>query len=123
MIRIPKQFEIYQANLESRKGSEQGGSRPCLILQTNGPSAVAKTFLIAPLTTKNLEYIRAYQVFIPKSRQNGLSSDSKVKLDQLRVIDRSRLLKKLGELEHNYEPSVFQAIDVMIDRFGDFRSG
>lgn len=47
--------------------------------------------------------------------------DSKIKLDQLRVIDKSRLVKKMGHLEADYHVAVFQAIDVMMDRFVDFR--
>lgn len=122
MKTIPKQFDIYQANLNPRRGSEQAGMRPCLILQTNGANAVARTFLMAPLTSQNLEMVRSYQVLVKKSRHNGLKVDSKIKLDQLRVIDKSRLVKKMGHLEVDYYPSVFQAIDVMIDRFGDFRA-
>lgn len=121
MKSIPKQFDIYQANLNPKHGSEQARMRPCLILQTNGANAVARTFLMAPLTSQSLEMVRSYQVLVKKSRHNGLKVDSKIKLDQLRVIDKSRLVKKMGHLEVNYHPAVFHAIDVMMDRCGDFR--
>jgi len=116
-----KQFEIYQVDLEPHKGSEQGGKRPCLILQTNAVGKIAQAFLVAPLTTKHLERVYPYQVYVHNSKANGLRFDSKIKLDQIRVIDRVRLQKKLGQLEIDYQPSVFEAIDVIIDRFGDFR--
>ena len=116
-----KQFEIYEADLEPHKGSEQGGRRPCVILQTNAVGHVAQTFLIAPFTGKGIERTYAYQVLVHRSKANGLKHDSKIKFEQLRIIDRVRLGKKLGQLEIEYQPAVFQAIDVMIDRFGDFR--
>lgn len=116
-----KQFEIYQADLEPRKGSEQGGLRPCVILQTNAVGHVAQTLLAAPLTGRQLEKVYPYEVSVSPSRANGLKTDSKIKLEQMRVIDRARLVKKIGDLEADYIPAVFQAIDVMIDRFGDFR--
>lgn len=121
MMKNIKQFEIYEVNLEPIRGSEQGGFRPCLILQTNLGNNTARTFLAAPLTTRKLEKIYPHQVLLRPSRENGLKSNSKVKLDQLRVIDRSRLGKCMGQLEAEYVPPLFQAIDVMIDRFGDFR--
>jgi len=116
-----KQFEIYLVDLEPRKGSEQGGKRPCVILQSNTVGHIAQAFLVAPLTTKNLEKIYPYQVPVDPTKENGLKSSSKIKLDQIRVIDRGRLEQRLGSLESNYHPAVFQSIDVMIDRFGDFR--
>lgn len=116
-----RQFEIYEVDLEPRKGSEQGGRRPCLILQTNASAYVAQTFLVAPLTGSQLQRIPQNHVLVLQSAANGLNKDSKIKLDQIRVVDRSRLAKRLGGLEADYIPAVFQSIDVMIDRFGDFR--
>ncbi|MBU0706290.1 type II toxin-antitoxin system PemK/MazF family toxin [Patescibacteria group bacterium] len=116
-----KQFEIYQVNLEPRKGSEQVGKRPCVVLQTNAVGHIAQVFLVAPLTSKQLEKVYPYQVLVNRSKSNGLKCDSKIKFEQLRIIDRVRIGKKLGQLEIDYQPAVFQAIDVMIDRFGDFR--
>lgn len=120
-MKIIKQFEIYEIDLEPHKGSEQGGRRPCITLQMNAGGHVARTFLVAPLTSSQLEKIYRHQVFVPKSKLNGLKKDSKIKLDQIRVIDRVRLEKKLGQLEAEYQPAVFEALDVIIDRFGDFR--
>ena len=115
-----RQFEIYEIDLEPRKGSEQGGERPCVILHTNASAHVAQTLLIAPFTSQ-LRKIPQAHVLVLRSKSNGLRKDSKIKLDQIRVIDRTRLSRKLGNLEADYIPAVFQAIDVMIDRFGDFR--
>jgi mRNA interferase MazF len=117
----PKQFEIYQVNLNPVKGSEQKGLRPCLILQTNAVSDVGRTTVIAPITSKKMDKIYPYEVGVDTSKDNGLKSNSKIKLDQIRVIDKSRIGKKLGALEPDYHNSVFGAIDILLDRLGDFR--
>lgn len=116
-----KQFEIYLVDLEPTKGAEQGGKRPCVVLQTNVVGHIAQAFLVAPLTTKNLEKIYPYQVLVPVSPENGLKQTSKIKLEQIRVLDRERFMNRLGHLETDYHPAVFEALDVIIDRFGDFR--
>lgn len=116
-----KQFEIYDIDLEPHQGSEQGGRRPCLVVQTNVGNHAARTFIVIPFTSPKIRRLHKHQVFVPSSKSNGLKKDSKLKTDQIRVIDRKRLKRKMGELEIDYQPAVFEAIDVMIDRFGDFR--
>lgn len=103
-------------------GFEQAGNRPCLVLQTNGMAEFARTYLVAPMTSKKLEKVRPYQVPLKPVPINGLKVNSKVKLDQMLVVDCSRLLRKIGKLEKKYHPSVFRAIDIILDRRGDFRN-
>jgi len=117
----PKQFSIFYVNLDPRQGSEQGGLRPCLILQSSRANQFAKTFLIAPFTSKKIDSTYSHEVLVQANKINGLVKDSKLKMSQMRVIDGSRLNKKIGKLESKYIPSVFQALDVMTDRWGDFR--
>ncbi len=116
-----KQFDIYLLGLSPTKGAEQKGVRPCVILQTNAVSEVSRTFLVGPISSK-LSKSYPFQVPVVSSKENGLLKDSKIKLDQIRVIDRVRLIKRLGTLEKTYHPAISQAIDIMIDRFGDFSS-
>lgn len=116
-----RQFEIYRVNLNPVKGSEQKGLRPCLILQTNAVSDVGRTTVIAPLSSKKTEKVYPYEVLIESSKANGLTIESKIKLDQIRVIDKARIGKRLGKLEAEYHSLVFGAIDIMLDRLGDFR--
>lgn len=116
-----KQFEIYQVNLNPTKGSEQKGLRPCLILQTNAVSDVGRTTIIAPLSSKGMKKIYPYEIGVDASRVNGLKHDSKIKFDQIRVIDKLRIKNKLGQLESDYHGPAFGAIDILLDRLGDYR--
>jgi mRNA interferase MazF len=115
-----KQFSIVLVNLNPTKGSEQQGIRPCVVLQTNAVHKVAKTFLVAPLSSKQLEKIYPYQVLINPSKANGLSIPSKLKLEQIRVVDIKRVQKTLGQLEAQYVEQVLQAMDLIFDREQDF---
>lgn len=117
----PSQFEIWRVQLNPVKGSEQRGIRPCLILQTNAVQGKGNTTLIAPFTTKKLDKIRFYETHIAPSSENGLREASKVKFDQIRVIDKTRLIKKIGSLETKYFQAVLSALFYLFDMRGDFR--
>ncbi len=96
--------------------------RPCLILQSNGANQFARTFLIAPFTSQKIDRIHTHEVLVHFNKENGLNTDSKLKMSQMRVIDKTRLIKKIGQLEKEYVPKIFRAMDVMTDRWGDFRA-
>lgn len=116
-----RQFEIYNVDLGITKGSEQRGIRPCLILQTNVVAHVAPTIMIAPLTSKRINKIYPYEVFIEGDKLNGLKVNSKIMIDQMRVIDKSRIKNRIGSLKPYYHSPVFGAMDILFDRLGDFR--
>ncbi|MFC1613462.1 type II toxin-antitoxin system PemK/MazF family toxin [Patescibacteria group bacterium] len=117
---IIHQFDVWLVNLNLTKGSEQNGERPCIILQTNASGDHGATTLIAPCTTKKLNKIHSFQVMLEPSNQNGLTKISKIKFDQIRVIDKIRLLKKLGDLEKTYHTDIVNAIKVIFDLEKDF---
>jgi mRNA interferase MazF len=116
-----RQFEIVQVKLDPTQGSEQKGSRPCVVLQTNAVSDVGRTTLVAPLTTHKTDKCYIYEVLIEPNDANGLKKESKIKLDQMRTIDKSRIKSSIGILENKYHNEVFGAIDILLDRLGDFR--
>ncbi|MFH1412628.1 MAG: type II toxin-antitoxin system PemK/MazF family toxin [bacterium] len=115
------QFEIWKVNLNPAKGSEQKGERPCLILQTNASSDYGRTTIIAPITTKKIDKIYPFEVKIEISSSSGLKQVLKIKLDQVRVIDKNRLIKKLGKIEQKDFNQVQQALEIIFDMAGDFR--
>lgn len=117
-----KQFEIYNVNLNPTKGSEQSGIRPCIILQTNAISDLGKTTIIAVFTSQKLEKIYPYEVFIQQDSINGLSADSKLKLDQIRVIDKTRIQNKIWEIKNTKQISeIIGALDIILDISWNFR--
>lgn len=84
-------FQVWLVELNPTKGREINKTRPCVIVSPNEMSALA-TVLVAPMTTKGFNFpCRVKCVFQGK---NGL-----ILLDQMRAVDKLRLVKKLGKLD------------------------
>lgn len=91
-----KKGEIYLINLDPVIGSEQGKTRPCLIIQNNIGNKYSQNTIIASITSKiDKEY--PFLVKIDKGVAN-LPKDSFVQLDQIRTISVKRIIKKIGSL-------------------------
>jgi mRNA interferase MazF len=88
-----KQAEIWLADLEPVKGSEQGKTRPIVIISGNTMNTHFPVVIVCPLssTIKNYEGC----VVISKNKLNGLAVDSEVISFQVRTVSKERLLKKL----------------------------
>jgi mRNA interferase MazF len=87
--------EIWLANLNPIRGSEQAGTRPVLIFQNDKINKFTTTFLSIPLTTNLRRTALPSCLAIPQG-EGGLTHDSVALCHQSRVLDRARLLKKLG---------------------------
>lgn len=92
-----KRGDIVIAGLEPVRGSEQGGTRPVLIIQNNISNEYSPTTIVAPLTSKIPSKEYPTNVFLLKS-ESRLDKDSTVLLNQLRTIDKSRIIKKISSL-------------------------
>jgi len=90
-----KRGEIWLADLHPTRGSEQAGVRPVLIFQNDILNKYSATVLTIPLTTNMRRASLPSCVQIPKG-EGGLVSDSVVLCHQLRVLDKTRLQRKLG---------------------------
>lgn len=95
---ILRRGDIFLANLEPIKGSEQGGIRPVLVIQNDVSNKYSPVSIVAAITSKVFEKEFPTNVFIPK-KESGLGKDSTVLLNQVRTIDKSRLIKKSGSLD------------------------
>ena len=89
--------DIVLANLEPVKGSEQGGIRPVLILQNNISNKYSPVTIIAAITSKKFEKEFPTNVFLLKE-DSKLDKDSTILLNQVRTIDKSRIVKKISSL-------------------------
>jgi mRNA interferase MazF len=89
--------EIWLADLNPVKGSEQAGVRPVLILQNNIINKFTSTVITLPLTTNLRRATLPSCVAIGKG-EGGLGEDSVVLCHQLRVLDKTRLQRKLGDV-------------------------
>jgi|ETNmetMinimDraft_2_1059921.scaffolds.fasta_scaffold14436_2 mRNA interferase MazF len=96
MVEI-KRGDIVLTNLNPVKGSEQRGIRPCLIIQNNEGNKYSPLTIIAPLTSKvfSKEFPTNVQV---SSSESKLEKESTILLNQIRTIDKSRIIKKISNL-------------------------
>ncbi len=93
MVDKINRFDIVLVKLNPTVGSEIQKTRPCIIISPNEMN-VLKTVIIAPMTSKGFNFI-----FRPKIKfedKNGL-----VLLDQIRAVDKTRIVKKIGIVEKN----------------------
>lgn len=94
--------DIFYAVLnEDAVGSEQTGIRPVVILQNNVGNLYSPTVIIAPITSKvKVKSKLPTHIFIDK-KSNGLPKDSLILLEQIRVIDKSRIRNYIGHIGNN----------------------
>ncbi len=90
MVKI-KRGDIVLCDLNPVKGTEQAGIRPVVIVQINRANAVSPHTIIAPCTSKIRRALLPSHVFIPAG-VGGLSQDSVILCEQIRVIDKSRII-------------------------------
>ena len=90
--------EIWLANLDPTQGSEQAGTRPIIIFQENTVSKFTSTIITIPLTT-NLRRAALPTCLLISNGQGGLNQDSVALCHQLRVLDKTRLIKRIGQLD------------------------
>ncbi len=98
--------EIYLVDFGNIVGSEQGGLRPALVVQNNKGNYFAPTTIICPLTTKQKHLIPTHVPISPS--EGGISYGSTVLCEQIRVIDKTRLKKKIGEITN---PKIIEDIN------------
>ena len=91
-----KQGEIWQANLDPTKGSEQARFRPVVILSGNLLNQHLPIVIVAPLTTRIKNY-KGNPVLNP-DKDNGLKSESEVLVFHIRSVSKDRLVKKMGAM-------------------------
>jgi mRNA-degrading endonuclease toxin of MazEF toxin-antitoxin module/phage antirepressor YoqD-like protein len=90
---IPRRGDIYFADLGYGIGSEQSGNRPVVVIQNDAGNKYGPTVIVAPVTSKTKEFITHVQI-----DEGGLRTLSSVELEQIRVVDKSRLGNFSGHL-------------------------
>jgi len=112
-----KQYEIWIADLNPRIGTETGKTRPVLIIQTDLLNKVLHpSTIICPITTNIKSEANILRVHIKKSVAK-LQENSDIMIDQLRAIDNTRLIKKIGKLPQGLVEKVKENILVVLDMY------
>ena len=101
-------FEVYLINLDPTVGSEIQKTRPCLVVSPDEINHHLRTAIIAPMTTKGRVYPSRVACRFRGKRGH-------VVLDQIRTVDQSRLVKRLGWLDDKTAATVLQVLKQMFE--------
>ena len=107
-----KQFEIWLANLNPAKGTEPGKVRPVVIVQTDLLNESHPSLIICPITTNVLTESELLRVHLNECQLEVLSD---ILVDQIRAIDKKRLISKLGELTSRQADRLCENIKMILD--------
>ena len=104
-----KQCEIWYADLNPVRGSEQQGFRPVVIISGNLLNKYLKTVITCPLTTK----VKGYKgnIILNPTGKNGLSIQSEILVFHVRSISKERLVRKIGEITNEQLLVLKQGLD------------
>jgi len=100
-------FEVYLVRLDPTQGSEIRKTRPCLVISPDEMNRHLRTVIVAPMTTRG----RAYPSRVAVTFSGG---SGQVVLDQIRTVDSTRLLRRLGRLD---EPTAQRVLEVLAALF------
>ena len=103
MAMVVNRFDVYLINLDPTIGSEIQKTRPCLIISPDEINKHIRTIIVAPMTTAGKDYpTRVKCKFKNKKGQ--------IALDQIRTIDKARLIKKLGKIDQETRIEVISVL-------------
>lgn len=109
-----KQFEIWIADLNPQIGTEPGKVRPVVVVQTELLNKHHPSTIICPITTKVQKESEILRIHL-KKECCGLQEASDVMLDQVRAIDNSRLVKKVGVLPPELTDKIKTNLKILFD--------
>ena len=101
--------DIVICDLNPVIGTEQFGKRPVLVLQIDRANKVSPHTIIVPFTTKIRHSLLPSHVFVP-ANTGGLAHDSVLLCEQIRSIDKRRIIKKLGKLNYSWMRKVEKSL-------------
>lgn len=112
MIDVDK-YDIVLVDLDPTRGSEQRGVRPCLVLQNNQANKFARTTVVCTLTS-NLKEL-PHTLKIEPSGFNNIDRESVIDVLQIKTIDKSRIIHKIGELDDKYRMEIVKRCIIAFD--------
>lgn len=102
--------DIFYADLSPVIGSEQGGVRPVVVIQNNVGNHYSPTVIVAPITSRKKRWLPTHVKL--NKHTTGLYKPSFVMLEQIRTIDRTRLIRYLETLDEKTMDKVDKAISI-----------
>lgn len=110
---FPVRGEIWLVSLEPVVGYEIGKTRPALVISNDRNNQFAETITVLPITS-NVKKIYPFETFLPK-RETNLPVDSKIKSNQIRTVDKKRLIKLIGNVSEEKLKEVKQALYIHLN--------
>ena len=106
MAVVVKRFDVYLVGLDPTVGSEIQKTRPCLVVSPDEMNQHIRTVIIAPMTSKSKDYPTRIPCIFRKKQGH-------IVLDQLRTIDKTRLMKRLGTIDSKAQLDVVSVLQRM----------
>ena len=106
------QFDIWLANLNPSNGTEPGKTRPVVVVQTNLLNGIHPSTIVCPITSNVNKEVQLLRVHLKKGQLDKLSD---VLVDQIRAIDNSRLIKRVGKLTDVQKQTLKVNIKIVLD--------
>lgn len=106
MALVIKRFDVFLINLDPTLESQIKKTRPCLIISPDEMNRHIRTVIVAPMTTAGKAY--PTRVFCEFQGRRG-----QIVLDQIRTIDKSRLIKKAGTIDPQIQAEVISTLQSM----------
>lgn len=100
---VVRRFDVYLVNLDPTLGSEIQKTRPCLVVSPDEMNRYVRTVIVAPMTTRG----RAYPTRVACTFEG---KEGQVVLDQIRTVDKARLVKRLGRIGKDTQDEVLSAL-------------
>lgn len=104
---VVSRFEVHRVRLDPTEGSEIKKTRPCLVISPDEMNHHIQTVIVAPMTSKG----RDYPTRVPVEFQG---KQGQVVLDQIRTVDKTRLVKKLGKIS---DPTLEKILRLLAEMF------
>lgn len=106
---VVKRFDVFLVNLDPTVGSEIQKTRPCLVISPDEMNKAIATVIIAPMTTKG-------KLYPSRIVCHFQGKDGQIVLDQIRTVDKNRLVKYLGQISVDEQKAV---LDSLVQMFAE----
>ena len=103
MAMVVNRFDVYLINLDPTVGYEIQKTRPCLIISPDEMNRHIRTIIVAPMTSAGKDYPTRVKCRFKKKK-------GQIVLDQIRTIDKSRLIRKLGKIDSETQIEVISVL-------------
>jgi mRNA interferase MazF len=110
----PHSGEIYLTTLDPTLGHEIQKTRPALVIQNDVSNCLTRISIVAPITSTVRFPLSPVQALIASNASTGLSVTSVALLNQIRAVDRLRLIKRLGAVDTDTLQAVEEAIKISL---------